>query len=630
MYTYIYLCLLSCEFAVRFHIYIYSMKTICNIILFTGNSDIEETQNEVEKIKLWAVENNILQIALQRLMDILRNILPHLPLSAKTLINTRHSFNIETFVDAKGEQYEYVYFGIREGLQRCVNTALHTCEIPLQINVDGIPLYKSSRKQLWPILCKVYHDLDVYKPFVVSIYCGSSKPENLNQYLHKFVEEINILQRDGLYISNNLVKPYIKCFICDTPARSFLKATKGHGGYSACERCVVHGKRTNNRTVYTKNDAVERNNENFRAQIDREHHNGNTPLLDIIPEIDIIKIFVLDIMHLGYIGVMKKLLVDYWLEGKLTVRLSRKQKKELSRRLDIVRKYVPNEFQRKIGPLVNARKWKATEFRFFLLYCGPLVLKNILRCELYRHFLLLHVAFRILCSNQFKIYNNFAKIYLNRFFQMLPFLYGSQSQVLNMHYLIHIANDTINMNCNLNLLTSFPFENYLGQIRKLICTPNKPLQQICRRLEEKKYLCCQKPTMPKLFTILKENNNYLQHNIIVIEKMKIRGLFTISLKRPDNCALLKDNTILLIKQLFYYVHNPKEIKILGLVLKKDKKPVYYYPSVSSLFQIWAIKEITDKTVIVPIDEIKCKFVYLNLNFAISKRSTDFVIPLLHV
>lgn len=100
---------------------------------------------------------------------------------------------------------------------------------------------------------------------------------------------------------------------------------------------------------------------------------------------------------------MKKLLVDYWLEGKLTVRLSRKQKKELSRKLDIVRKYVPNEFQRKIGPLVNARKWKATEFRFFLLYCGPLVLKNILRRELYRHFLLLHVTFRILCSDQFKI-----------------------------------------------------------------------------------------------------------------------------------------------------------------------------------------------------------------------------------
>jgi len=69
-----------------------------------------------------------------------------------------------------------------------------------------------------------------------------------------------------------------------------------------------------------------------------------------------IKIFVLDVMHLGYIGVMKKLLVDYWMEGNLTVRLNRIQKKELSRRLDIIRKYIPIEFQRKIGALVNARK----------------------------------------------------------------------------------------------------------------------------------------------------------------------------------------------------------------------------------------------------------------------------------
>jgi len=74
----------------------------------------------------------------------------------------------------------------------------------------------------------------------------------------------------------------------------------------------VYGERIKNRTVYPEINALKRSNENFRAQSDLEHHIVVTPLLNIIPEIDMIKIFVLDVMHLGYIGVMKKLLVDYW------------------------------------------------------------------------------------------------------------------------------------------------------------------------------------------------------------------------------------------------------------------------------------------------------------------------------
>jgi len=108
-----------------------------------------------------------------------------------------------------------------------------------------------------------------------------------------------------------------------------------------------------------------------------------------------------------------------------------------------------------------------------------------------------------------------------------------------------------------------------------------------------------------LFVILKQNNNRIKENIIVIEKIKIRG-FTVSHKSPDNCILLKDDRILLIKTLFYYVH---DVKISGLVLKKGMKLVYQYPLKSSLFQIWQIKKITDKIVIAPINTIKNKLIF---------------------
>ena len=37
----------------------------------------------------------------------------------------------------------------------------------------------------------------------------------------------------------------------------------------------------------------------------------------------------------------------------------------------------------------------------------------------------------------------------------------------------------------LDKFNAFPFENYLGAIKKMLRTPNKPLIQLCRHLEEK-------------------------------------------------------------------------------------------------------------------------------------------------
>lgn len=59
---------------------------------------------------------------------------------------------------------------------------------------------------------------------------------------------------------------------------------------------------------------------------------------------------------------------------------------------------MPYEYHRKPRSLLDFRLWKATEFRQFLLYTGPVVLKNILREDVYFNFLSLHVAMIILVS----------------------------------------------------------------------------------------------------------------------------------------------------------------------------------------------------------------------------------------
>ena len=57
--------------------------------------------------------------------------------------------------------------------------------LELQINVDVLPLFKSSSTVLWPILCLVKWPLPS-EPFVVGVFCGQSKPSDLSAYFANF------------------------------------------------------------------------------------------------------------------------------------------------------------------------------------------------------------------------------------------------------------------------------------------------------------------------------------------------------------------------------------------------------------------------------------------------------------
>lgn len=175
---------------------------------------------------------------------------------------------------------EFVYLGLEKGLIACISADLHrNNKIEVQVNVDEVPLVKSGSQEFCPILCKVHCDPDVYEPFAAAIYFGDSKPGHVNAFCDQFFNEVKKLQRDGIEISGRHFDFTIKCFICDTPARSFLKSTIGHTGKNACERCTVEGERVENRTVYTSTDAEERTNASFRARTQPDHHTGVTALL---------------------------------------------------------------------------------------------------------------------------------------------------------------------------------------------------------------------------------------------------------------------------------------------------------------------------------------------------------------
>lgn len=88
-----------------------------------------------------------------------------------------------------------------------------------------------------------------------------------------------------------------------------------------------------------------------------------------------------------------------WSKGKdLTTRLPSQTVQTISEKLLMLRSYMPCEFNRKPRGLSEMDRWKATELRSFMLYWGPVVLKDCLPSEMYDNFMLFSVGMYLLLS----------------------------------------------------------------------------------------------------------------------------------------------------------------------------------------------------------------------------------------
>lgn len=95
------------------------------------------------------------------------------------------------------------------------------------------------------------------------------------------------------------------------------------------------------------------------------------------------------------------------------------------------------------------------------------------------------MACRLLCTqNKAVMYVENAKEYLRAFCASSQEIYGEEFAVINIYNLIHLADDVRNMNSTLINISAYSFENCLGMIKKVLCSPNRPLAQLCRRLHE--------------------------------------------------------------------------------------------------------------------------------------------------
>lgn len=70
---------------------------------------------------------------------------------------------------------------------------------------------------------KIITELPQIDPMVIAIWCGNGKPTVLNEYLNPFVNELNEILLNSIFINDFQINVAVRCFICDTPARAFIK-----------------------------------------------------------------------------------------------------------------------------------------------------------------------------------------------------------------------------------------------------------------------------------------------------------------------------------------------------------------------------------------------------------------------
>lgn len=174
------------------------------------------------------------------------------------------------------------------------------------------------------------------------------------------------------------------------------------------------------------------------------------------------------------LGVMKKLLL-LWMKGPLNVHLPASKINHLSNLLLSLKSEFPCEFSRKPRALEEVTRWKATEFCTFLLYIGPIILKNIVSDNCLKNCMALNIAMIILFSPNHSSFVQYTDDLLHYFVSTFEQIYGQYLVSSNIHGLIHLVDDYKQYG-PLDNCSTFIFENYMKVLKNMIRQPHKPLE----------------------------------------------------------------------------------------------------------------------------------------------------------
>lgn len=374
----------------------------------------------------------------------------------------------------------------------------------------------------------------------------------------------------------------------------------------------------------------------FRNRDDPLHHKEyslleNVGSSDGMRRLDMVRDFsTSDPLHLLHQGIMKHC-IRMWIDGtnKYKSKFSVDNRNVIDKIIYHCNKSLSSDINRQVRSLQFIANSKATEFRTILLYTGFIVFKTVLPEHIYIHFVRLCIATRIIsCQTYTKSSNlkDLARVLLLDYFKDFIKFYGADSIVSNLHYIIHIMDDVDRFG-TLDENSTYPFENYLREIKLRTQASQMPLQQITRRiielsLDPENNLLYSKYSelnefMPELKYEIKESNRLIKR----YRSIRITQNVIISTRKIGDSFFITQNRNI-IQMKYAFVRN-SSFFICGNEFQ-NKRDFFEVPFPSNLMDIYLCDQTKEETdTIYEITSIKSKMI------CIPNENQYLFMPVLH-
>ena len=325
---------------------------------------------------------------------------------------------------------------------------------------------------------------------MLGAWFGKEKKPNFRTFLKPLAAQMNRLQH-GFQVARPQAPPRVVSFrlltfTADNPAKEDLGAYQS----TACGICQQAAQFVNNinghATVPTfpwqQQPAPLRTRENILADAQLAHDSGNPshgikapPPIVRFEGLDIIQ--AIDYLHNFCLRVMSLLLALWFSEDHRQKPFSRRARVgEFNGKMTDTR---PPEFiSRPPQSYSKIKYWKGVEYRNFLLYYGPVVLKGLIDDAQFDHFMLLSAGTAIFLGHSITPQQRqLGQGMLNAFVQQFAGLYTARFMSKTVHSLIHIELCVLKTG-PLWTTSCFPYESIYHHLIQMINGTQYVLDQV--------------------------------------------------------------------------------------------------------------------------------------------------------
>jgi len=163
--------------------------------------------NICDKLSYWILQYKISHNGVDSLLSILRSEGIKVPKDVQTLMKTPKTKEITNITNGS-----YIHLGLQNMLLLLLkinNSNIHITdkELKIRININGLPIARSSKSQLWPILISILNCNNLLSKNVIpiGIFHGYKKPHSIEEYLNPFIDDILEVLKSGLDVNGTKI-----------------------------------------------------------------------------------------------------------------------------------------------------------------------------------------------------------------------------------------------------------------------------------------------------------------------------------------------------------------------------------------------------------------------------------------